>query len=227
MVRLPVHTLTADGSGKLVLGASETVISLEPEVWGVPLAVDIVHRVVVWQEKNGRTTMYKAQDRAEVRGGGKKPWKQKGTGRARHGSTRSPLWRGGGVAHGPVLRDWSVSLPKKIRRLGLRIALSAKARDGRLVVVDSLAAADSGKTRSVAALAAAAAPSGSDAPHAPLVLVDTAIAPPLKAAVLNLPRVKALPSLAANVRDIVRADVLIVTPAAIADLTARLAPDRR
>lgn len=98
----------------------------------------MVHRVLVWQQKNARTTLYKTKDRAETRGGGKKPWRQKGTGRARHASIRSPLWKGGGVAHGPVFRDWSISLPKKIRALGLRVALSSKLRDGRLVVVESL-----------------------------------------------------------------------------------------
>jgi large subunit ribosomal protein L4 len=107
-------------------------------LFSTPLRPDIIHRVVVWQDKNARKTLYKAKTRAEVRGGGRKPWKQKGTGRARHGSIRSPIWKGGGVAHGAVFRDWSISLNKKVRLLGLRVAIASKARDRRLVVVDSL-----------------------------------------------------------------------------------------
>src|SRR5205814_392278 len=80
--------------------------------------------------KKAHVSSYSVKTRDEVRGGGRKPWKQKGTGRARAGSIRSPLWRGGGVAHGPVVRDWSIALPKRVRRLGLRVALAAKFRDG-------------------------------------------------------------------------------------------------
>lgn len=120
------------------LSATESSARLEPSVWHKEVRPDLVHRVLVWQQKNDRTTLYKAKDRAEVRGGGKKPWRQKGTGRARHGSTRSPLWRGGGKAHGPVFRDWGIRLNKRVRAAALRVALSAKVRDGRVVVVDAM-----------------------------------------------------------------------------------------
>lgn len=145
-------------SGSAVSPSGNAVI--EPSVWHLPVRPDLVHRVVVWQEKNARTTLYKGRDRAETQGGGKKPWKQKGTGRARHGSTRSPLWRGGGIAHGPLFRDWSISLPKRIRALGLRVALSAKLRDGRLVVVDSLPAQDAAAAAAAEGDAASAGSAG-------------------------------------------------------------------
>lgn len=120
------------------MSATESSARLEPSIWHKEVRPDLVHRVLVWQQKNARTTLYKAKDRAEVRGGGKKPWRQKGTGRARHGSTRSPLWRGGGKAHGPVFRDWGIRLNKRVRAAALRVALSAKVRDGRVVVVDAM-----------------------------------------------------------------------------------------
>lgn len=120
------------------LSATTSSARLEPTVWHKDVRPDLVHRALVWQQKNDRTTLYKAKDRAEVRGGGKKPWRQKGTGRARHGSTRSPLWRGGGKAHGPVFRSWGIRLNKRVRAAALRVALSAKLRDGRIVVVDAL-----------------------------------------------------------------------------------------
>ena len=97
-----------------------------------------MHRVVVWQRANWRQGTVKVKTRSEVRGGGRKPWPQKGTGRARAGSIRSPLFRGGGKAHGPRPKDWSQQLNSKIRRLGLRVAVSSKLATGRLTVVDEL-----------------------------------------------------------------------------------------
>ena len=97
-----------------------------------------MHRVVVWQRANWRQGTVKVKTRSEVRGGGRKPGPQKGTGRARAGSIRSPLFRGGGKAHGPRPKDWSQQLNSKIRRLGLRVAVSSKLATGRLTVVDEL-----------------------------------------------------------------------------------------
>lgn len=118
----------------------ETVgeLALPGLIYDQPLRKDIVHRVVVWQRANWRQGTVKVKTRSEVRGGGRKPWQQKGTGRARAGSIRSPLWRGGGKAHGPRPKDWSQSLNSKVRRLGLRIALSSKLAAGQLTVVDAL-----------------------------------------------------------------------------------------
>jgi 50S ribosomal protein L4 len=114
-------------------------VDLDPVVFTTEIRRDIIHRVVVWQEQKARRTLYKAKTRSEVRGGGIKPWKQKGLGKARASSIRSPLWVGGGVAHPPKLRHWGTLLQVKVRRLGMRIALAAKFRDNRLLIVDKLA----------------------------------------------------------------------------------------
>ena len=198
-------------------------VALDPRVFETPLRSDIIHRVIVWQEKNARTTLYKAKTRSEVRGGGRKPWKQKGTGRARAGSIRSPLWRGGGVAHAPVFRDWSTSLNKKVRQLGLRVALAAKARDGRVVVVDSLALAGP-RTRTLEQ--ALRGPLGLSVGRKRLVLVDTdeALVPGghVALAARNLPLTVPLPARGVNVRDLVLADRVVITVAGLAALTDRL-----
>ncbi len=110
---------------------------------------DLVHQAVLAQQANLRRPWAHAKGRGEVRGGGKKPWKQKGTGRARHGSTRSPIWKGGGVSHGPVkTRDFSQKLNKKMYRIALHAILSKKFADGQLVFVDAMAGT---KTKEVAA----------------------------------------------------------------------------
>lgn len=197
--------------------------ALDPRVFETPLRSDIIHRVIVWQEKNARTTLYKAKTRSEVRGGGRKPWKQKGTGRARAGSIRSPLWRGGGVAHAPVFRDWSTSLNKKVRQLGLRVALAAKARDGRVVVVDSLALAGP-RTRTLEQ--ALRGPLGLSVGRKRLVLVDTdeALVPGghVALAARNLPLTVPLPVRGVNVRDLVLADRVVITVSGLVALTDRL-----
>lgn len=113
-------------------------MSLDPTVFGRPLRPDILQRVVNYQRRLWWQGTAKTKTRAEVRGGGRKPWKQKGTGRARHGSIRSPIWRGGGRAHGPVPHSHAIALPKRVRRLGLQTALSAKYQQGDLLLVDSL-----------------------------------------------------------------------------------------
>lgn len=120
-------------------------VELDPVVFTTEIRRDIIHRVVVWQEQKARRTLYKAKTRSEVRGGGIKPWKQKGLGKARASSIRSPLWVGGGVAHPPKLRHWGTLLQVKVRRLGMRIALAAKFRDNRLLIVDKLALNDNNK----------------------------------------------------------------------------------
>ena len=115
-----------------------TEIDLDSRIFLTEIRKDIIHRVIVWQEHLNRKTLYKGKNRGEVRGGGRKPWRQKGTGRARQASIRSPLWEGGGVAHPPKLREWDTGLQKKVRRLGMRIALAAKFLDRRIIIVDKL-----------------------------------------------------------------------------------------
>jgi large subunit ribosomal protein L4 len=107
-------------------------------VFGVPPRNDILQRVVRWQLANRRSGNHKTKTRSEVSGSTRKPWKQKGTGRARVGDIRAPQWRGGYTVHGPVVRDHSYSLPKKVRAMGLRVALSTKLREGKLAIVDQL-----------------------------------------------------------------------------------------
>lgn len=125
---------TYDQSGKEV---GQTRVP--SEIFDVKLSPDLVHQVVVSQMGNRRQVIACAKDRSEVRGGGKKPWRQKGTGRARHGSIRSPLWKGGGVTFGPTKeRNFKRIIPKKMRRKALFMALSSKLKDGELIVVDEL-----------------------------------------------------------------------------------------
>lgn len=111
-------------------------VELKDELFTVPVNPGILHEVVCMQRANRRRGTASTKTRGEVSGGGAKPWKQKGTGRARSGSRTSPLWRGGGVVFGPKPRDYSYRLPKKVRRLALRMALSARFGEGNLVVLD-------------------------------------------------------------------------------------------
>lgn len=121
-------------------------VDLKSDVFEIPVKEEILQTVVRWQLACRRQGTHKALTRGEVSGGGKKPFKQKGTGNARQGSTRSPLMPGGGITFGPVPRDYSYVLPKKVRRLGLRTALSRLLKEGRLFVVDSMDSAD-GKSK--------------------------------------------------------------------------------
>ncbi len=111
-------------------------VELRDELFAVDVRTDILHDVVCMQRANARRGTASTKTRGEVRGGGAKPWRQKGTGRARAGTKNSPVWRGGGVAFGPKPQDYSYKLPKKVRRLALRMALSARLDEGNLVIVD-------------------------------------------------------------------------------------------
>ena len=113
-------------------------VTLDKSVWGVPIRRDIVHRVICWQRASWRRGTSQTKTRGEVRGGGKKPWTQKGTGRARHGSIRSPIWVGGGHAHAKRPKDWSHKLNRKVLNMGVRVALAAKCKEGNLVVVEDV-----------------------------------------------------------------------------------------
>lgn len=110
-----------------------------PKIFALPWNADLVHQVATSQMANRRPTVAKVKDRSEVSGGGKKPWRQKGTGRARHGSIRSPIWKGGGVTHGPrTERDFSKKINKKMAAKALAVVLSAKTRDQQILVMDAL-----------------------------------------------------------------------------------------
>ena len=111
-------------------------LELSEAIFGVPVKTHVLHEVVVYQLAKRRAGTAKTKGRSEVRGGGKKPWKQKGTGRARAGTSRSPIWRGGGTIHGPQPRDYEMHIPKKVRRLALKMALSQKVLDDEFKVID-------------------------------------------------------------------------------------------
>ena len=124
-------------------GAEAGKISLPEKVFGVKWRADLVHQVVESMRSNKRAGTADTKDRGEVRGGGKKPWKQKGTGRARHGSIRSPIWVGGGVTHGPLAeKNYKRKVSKKMRAQALFSVLSKKFKDGEIIFVDSLAMSD-------------------------------------------------------------------------------------
>ncbi|HZJ58417.1 MAG TPA: 50S ribosomal protein L4 [Clostridia bacterium] len=119
-------------------GASVDEIELDDNIFGIKINEALLHQVVRMQLNNKRQGTQSTQTRAEVRGGGAKPWRQKGTGRARHGSIRSPIWVGGGVTFAPKPRDYSFRMPKKMRRLALKSALSSKVENSQIVVLDDL-----------------------------------------------------------------------------------------
>ena len=115
------------------------MIDLVDGIFGLPMNQDLLHQVITSQMSNKRQVLAHTKGRGEVRGGGKKPWKQKGTGRARHGSTRSPIWRSGGVTGGPTKeKNFKKDINKKMMQKALKVALSSKARDGQLFILDSL-----------------------------------------------------------------------------------------
>ena len=120
-------------------GVSVGEIELKDSVFGTPVNQDVLHQVVKMQLANKRQGTQSTLTRSEVRGGGIKPWRQKGSGRARHGSSRSPIWIKGGVVFAPKPRDYSYTLPKKIKRLAMKSALSAKVQDQQIIVMDALA----------------------------------------------------------------------------------------
>ena len=131
MAKLSAPLFTADGK-------ENGTIDLDPEIFGIEPNLNVLHQVITAQLAGARVGTASTKTRSEVRGGGKKPWNQKGLGRARHGSSRSPIWAGGGVAHGPKPRKYDQRTPKKMKRLALRSALSARASESAIRVVDTL-----------------------------------------------------------------------------------------
>ena len=123
---------------KNLKGETLKTVELPAEIFSAPINEDLMHQALVRQLANARLGTHSTKNRGEVSGGGKKPWKQKGTGRARQGSTRSPQWKGGGKAHTPKPRDYTLDMPRKMRRAALRSALSVKAAEGQIVVVDEM-----------------------------------------------------------------------------------------
>jgi large subunit ribosomal protein L4 len=190
-------------------------IDLDEAVFGVTPRKDILARMVNWQLAKRRAGTHKAKGVSDVSGTTKKPYRQKGTGRARQGSLRSPQFRGGGIVFGPVVRSHAHDLPKKVRKLALRCALSAKQRDGKLIVVDAIAA-DSPKT---AALAQRLEKLGF---NSVLIVAGPEVDENFRRAAANLVGVDVLPQAGANVYDILRRDTLVLSRDAVQHLEARL-----
>jgi large subunit ribosomal protein L4 len=190
-------------------------IELADEIFGLPIRRDILARVVSWQLSKRRAGTHKTKGISEIRGTTRKPYKQKGTGRARQGSLRSPQFRGGARIFGPVVRSHAFDLQKKVRRLGLKMVLSAKQDEGKLVVIDT-ARIDEAKTR---VLRARLATLGWDS----VLIIDGSVVDEVFArAARNLPCVDVLPQQGANVYDILRRDTLVLTCEAVRHLEARL-----
>jgi large subunit ribosomal protein L4 len=189
-------------------------IDLADEVFGLPVRSDILARVVNWQLAKRRAGTHKTKGISDISGTTKKPYKQKGTGRARQGSLRSPQFRGGATIFGPVVRSHEFGLQKKVRKLGLKTALSAKQAEGKLVVIDAASIAEA-KTK---ALRAQFATLGWES----VLIIDGAVDAGFAKAARNLPKVDVLPTQGANVYDILRRDTLVLTRAAVEQLEARL-----
>ena len=190
-------------------------LELADEVFGLPIRRDILARVVNWQLAKRRTGTHKTKGISEIRGTTKKPYKQKGTGRARQGSLRSPQFRGGARIFGPVVRSHAFDLQKKVRRLGLKTALSAKQVEGKLVVIDTAHIGEA-KTKALRPRLAAL---GWDSV---LIIDGSVVEENFARATRNLPRVDVMPQQGANVYDILRRDTLVLTREAVRQLEARL-----
>lgn len=190
-------------------------IELDETIFGVTPRSDILHRVVNWQLAKRRAGTHAVKFRSDIARTSKKFGRQKGGGGARHGSRRSNIFVGGGRAFGPIPRDHGHDLPKKIRKLGLKTALSSKQADGKLVVVDT-AELKEGKTKELVEKLGKLNLTNA------LFIDGAEVNPQFKRAVQNVPNVDVLPSQGANVYDILRRDTLVLTKAAVAQLEERL-----
>jgi large subunit ribosomal protein L4 len=189
---------------------------LPDEIFAVTPRPDIMARVVHWQLAKRRAGTHKTKGMSEVSGTTKKPWRQKGTGRARQGSLRAPQFRTGGIVHGPVVRSHEYSLNKKVRRLGLISALSQKQAEGKLVVLGAAAGDGVAKTKELARKLKALGWSS-------VLIMDRVVDEGFLRMSRNIPGVDVLPTIGANVYDILRHDMLAITVAGVEGLTGRLA----
>ena len=190
-------------------------LEVSEDVFGADIHEHLLHEVVVMQLANRRRGTASTKIRDEVRGGGKKPWKQKGTGRARAGSSRSPLWRGGGVVFGPKPRDYSYKVPKKVRKTALKSALSFKAKNNDIIVLDELKS-ELSKTKEVALLLK------------DLKIIDKVLFlieqenKSLQLAARNLPNARVLNLAGLNVYDLLYSSKLILTRDTVSKIEERL-----
>ena len=206
-MKVKVQTLDAKAGGD---------IQLDDSVFGVEPRADILHRVVTWQLANRRGMARAARERSDVARTGKKFGRQKGGGTARHGDRRAPIFIGGGKAHGPRARLFTLGLNKKVRALGLKMALSAKAQGGQLIVVDNLDMDGDAKTKALVGKIGSLG-FGKTA----LVIDGDALNVGFAQASSNLEGINLMPAVGANVYDIMRHETLVLTRAAVEKLEAR------
>ena len=192
-------------------------IELMDDVFGVEFNEAVVHQAVVMQQANERQGTHATKTRGMVRGGGRKPWKQKGTGRARAGSVRSPLWVGGGTVFGPAPRSHAKDMPRKARRLAIRCALSAKVAEGALVVVDNLTF-DAPKTKDAVAML-----TGFEATDKKALIITDGENENVEKSSRNIEKVKALSNDCLNVYDILNAEKVLLAKDAVARIEEVLA----
>ena len=194
-MQVSVYNILADVVGE---------IDLNDSVFGVSMNQALVHQVAVGHIANQRQGNASTKTRTHVAGGGAKPWRQKHTGRARQGSTRSPQWRGGGVVFGPHPRDYSQKIPKKMNRGAIRCLLSYKATEGKLIVLDKLQI-DEAKTRYMVDIL------GKLSPNKSALIVTNIPDRDVVLAARNIPKVKTIPASQTNVLDLMKYDQLIIT----------------
>ena len=189
-------------------GAEVGEIELNDSVFGIEPNKHVISEVVISLRASQRQGTSKVKNRSEVRGGGRKPWRQKGTGRARHGSIRSPQWRGGGVVFGPVPRSYAYKLPKKVRRLAMKSALSGKVQDNEILVLDALHL-DAPKTKDFVAIL------NNLSVDTKTLVVTADMNENVYLSARNIPGVKVIDSASINVLDVIGHDKLIITKDAV------------
>ena len=199
---------------KTLEGASAGSVELSDDIFGLEPRADIIHRMVLWQLAKRQAGTHKTKTRAEIARTGKKIYRQKGTGGARHGSARAPIFRGGGRAMGPVVRSHAHDLPKKVRALALKHALSAKVKAGGLIVVDDVKLAEP-KTKVLAERFGRLGVANA------LIIGGAQVEENFARAARNIPNVDVLPVQGINVYDILRRDTLVLSKAAVEALEAR------
>jgi large subunit ribosomal protein L4 len=204
-MQLNVTTLDGKEAGSVQL--SDAIFGLEPRT-------DLIHRCIRWQLSRRQRGTHKVKNRSEINRTGKKMYRQKGTGSARHGAASANIFRGGGRAFGPVVRSHAIDLPKKVRALALKHALSAKAKDGGIIVLDSVTV-DDGKTKGLRERF------GKLGLDNALIIDGAEIAANFRLAARNIPNIDVLPVQGINVYDILRRHKLVLTKAALDALEAR------
>jgi len=201
---------------KNMAGAEVGQVELNDSIFAAPINGPLMHQALVRQLANRRLGTHDTKTRGEVEGGGRKPWRQKGTGRARQGSTRAPNWVGGGVVFGPTPRKYTKAMPRKMHRAAIRSALSVKAGAGQILVLDSVSV-EKPRTKSVVAMLKALGVAGS------VLLVVPSDGANVRLSARNLPNVTMVQSHFLNVRDLLGHDVLLLPNEALAGIEEWLA----